>query len=105
MAEASALVTRPNVQPFGTGRAACRRSSAPTARPSPTGLALVAEGRFDAMLTFRDTWEWDIAAGAILIAEAGGTVSDAEGGRIVVQRKGVPWRAGSLRHPDHCTDR
>jgi myo-inositol-1(or 4)-monophosphatase len=41
-------------------------------------LALVAEGRFDAMLTFRDTWEWDIAAGAILIAEAGGTVSDAE---------------------------
>jgi myo-inositol-1(or 4)-monophosphatase len=26
-------------------------------------LALVAEGRFDAMLTFRETWEWDIAAG------------------------------------------
>lgn len=42
-------------------------------------LALVAEGRFDAMLTFRDTWEWDVAAGSLIIEEAGGVVSDRTG--------------------------
>lgn len=42
-------------------------------------LSLVAEGRFDAMLTLRDAWEWDIAAGALIVAEAGGTVSDRAG--------------------------
>jgi len=39
-------------------------------------LALVAEGRFDAMITFRDTWEWDVAAGCLLVEEAGGMFSD-----------------------------
>ena len=42
-------------------------------------LALVAEGRFDAMLTLRDAWEWDIAAGALLVEEAGGRVLDRRG--------------------------
>lgn len=42
-------------------------------------LALVAEGRFDAMLTLDRAWEWDVAAGALLVAEAGGTVTDAGG--------------------------
>ena len=35
-------------------------------------LALVAEGRFDATITLRPAWEWDIAAGALLVTEAGG---------------------------------
>lgn len=39
-------------------------------------LCLVAEGRFDAMLTFRRTYEWDIAAGALIAGEAGATVTD-----------------------------
>ena len=42
-------------------------------------LGLVAEGRFDAMLTLRSTWHWDIAAGSLLVTEAGGIVSDAQG--------------------------
>tara|TARA_R110002094_G_scaffold13175_1_gene23636 strand:- start:10154 stop:10930 length:777 start_codon:yes stop_codon:yes gene_type:complete len=42
-------------------------------------LALVAEGRFDAMITLRRSWEWDIAAGALIIAEAGGTCTDQAG--------------------------
>jgi myo-inositol-1(or 4)-monophosphatase len=67
-------------------------------------LALVAEGRFDLMLTFRDTWEWDIAAGAILIAEAGGrSATPMAGGSRSTQ--GVRWRAGSWPRPDHCTGR
>lgn len=42
-------------------------------------MALVAEGQFDAMLTLRPTWHWDIAAGALLVTEAGGVVSDGNG--------------------------
>ena len=42
-------------------------------------LCLAAEGRFDAMLTFRDTWEWDVAAGALIAAEAGAVVTDRAG--------------------------
>lgn len=42
-------------------------------------LALVASGQFDAMLTFRPTWEWDIAAGTLLVTEAGGRATDQTG--------------------------
>ncbi len=42
-------------------------------------MSLVAEGRFDAMLTLRPTWEWDVAAGTLIVAEAGGRVSDKRG--------------------------
>ncbi|WP_439117785.1 inositol monophosphatase family protein [Nereida ignava] len=38
-------------------------------------MALVAEGRFDAMLTLRPTWEWDVAAGSLLVTQAGGAVT------------------------------
>ncbi|MDA8585379.1 3'(2'),5'-bisphosphate nucleotidase CysQ [Rhodobacteraceae bacterium] len=42
-------------------------------------LALVAEGRFDAMMTFHPAWEWDIAAGALIAEEAGARVMDRHG--------------------------
>ncbi|MGJ8612291.1 MAG: 3'(2'),5'-bisphosphate nucleotidase CysQ [Octadecabacter sp.] len=42
-------------------------------------LALVAEGRFDGMMTLRPTWEWDVAAGALIVSEAGGFASDQAG--------------------------
>lgn len=35
-------------------------------------LALVAEGRYDGLLSLRPVWEWDIAAGTLLVTEAGG---------------------------------
>jgi len=44
-------------------------------------LCLVAEGRFDAMLTLRPTWEWDVAAGALIAQRAGATVTDTQGGK------------------------
>jgi len=44
-------------------------------------LCLVAEGAFDGMLTLRDTWEWDVAAGSLIAAQAGATVSDTHGGK------------------------
>lgn len=45
-------------------------------------LCLVAQGRFDAMMTLRPSWEWDIVAGALIIAEAGGTATDQKGARL-----------------------
>lgn len=45
-------------------------------------LCLVAEGRFDAMMTLRPAWEWDIAAGALIARQAGATVSDRFGAAI-----------------------
>ena len=42
-------------------------------------MALVAEGRFDAMLTLRACWEWDIAAGALICVEAGASATDRHG--------------------------
>lgn len=46
-------------------------------------MALVGEGRFDAMLTLRPAWEWDIAAGALIAEEAGARVTDRHGNRMV----------------------
>ena len=45
-------------------------------------LALVAEGRFDAMITLRPTWEWDIAAGTLIVTEAGGGASERTGAAL-----------------------
>jgi myo-inositol-1(or 4)-monophosphatase len=45
-------------------------------------LCLAAEGRFDAALTFRDAWEWDVAAGTLIAREAGAAVSDRSGGTL-----------------------
>ena len=45
-------------------------------------MALIGEGRFDAMLTLRPAWEWDIAAGALIAAEAGATVTDRHGSAL-----------------------
>lgn len=42
-------------------------------------LCLVAAGRFDATLSFRPTWDWDVAAGSLIAAEAGCRVTDAAG--------------------------
>lgn len=52
-------------------------------------LARVADGRFGAMLTLRPSWEWDIAAGDLILREAGGVTSD---------RTGAPLRFNSP-HP------
>jgi myo-inositol-1(or 4)-monophosphatase len=48
----------------------------------------VADGRFDGMLTLRDAWEWDIAAGALIAARAGAVVTD---------RMGAPLRFNAGR--------
>jgi myo-inositol-1(or 4)-monophosphatase len=42
-------------------------------------LCLAAEGRFDGMLTLREAWEWDIAAGSLIAERAGLAVTDQRG--------------------------
>jgi myo-inositol-1(or 4)-monophosphatase len=45
-------------------------------------LCLVADGSFDAMLTFRPSWEWDVAAGSLIARAAGAQVTEARGGAL-----------------------
>ncbi len=45
-------------------------------------MCLAAEGRFDGMLTLRDAWEWDIAAGSLIAERAGAVVTDQTGAAL-----------------------
>ncbi len=70
-------------------------------------LCLVAEGRFDAMLTLRPTWEWDVAAGDLISQRAGATVTDMAGAKPVYnnphpQLNGM-IAAGPPLHKTICT--
>lgn len=49
-------------------------------------LSSVAEGRFDAMMTLRPSWEWDIAAGSLIAEEAGARVTDRSGAALRFNR-------------------
>ena len=72
---ASLLASRPSLAPelWRTGHAPLVTRAF---RPSLAyRLSLVAEGRYDAMLTLRASWEWDIAAGDLILREAGAATS------------------------------
>lgn len=58
-------------------------------------LCLVADGRFDGMMTLRDTWEWDIAAGTLIVEEAGGSIS-AKTGETLAFNNPVPTQPGVI---------
>ncbi len=45
-------------------------------------LALVAQGRFDAALTVFPAWEWDVAAGDLILRRAGAKVTDITGNAL-----------------------
>jgi myo-inositol-1(or 4)-monophosphatase len=62
-------------------------------------LCLVGQGRFDIMVTLRAAYEWDIAAGSLIAAEAGATVTDGEGAALEFNRH--PARApGVIAAPE-----
>ncbi len=58
-------------------------------------LALVGQGRFDGMLSFRQGWEWDIAAGSLIAARAGAAVTDRHG-RPLRFNEAVPQADGLI---------
>lgn len=51
-------------------------------------LAYAAAGRFD-LLVHHMLFPWDIAAGILLVREAGGLISDRDGGRITIRSEGT----------------
>ncbi|MFN3644963.1 MAG: 3'(2'),5'-bisphosphate nucleotidase CysQ [Gemmobacter sp.] len=78
---ARVLTTAPNMaaQHWPGGVPDLRRSFRPSLAYR---ICLVAEGRHDAMVTFRDAWEWDIAAASLIAERAGAIVTDARGGPL-----------------------
>ncbi len=56
-------------------------------------LVLVASARFDAVIARRAKSDWDIAAGELVVREAGGVMTDLEGRALVYNR-------AEIRHPN-----
>ena len=50
-------------------------------------MALIAEGRFDTMFTIYPTWEWDIAAGDLILRKAGAKVTNRRGEPLTFNNK------------------
>lgn len=97
LAGAEVLTTRASLSPadWPGGVPSVRRSY----RPSLAWrLCLAAEGQFDAMLTLRDTWEWDGAAGSLIAERAGCAVSDRHGAALRFNRA-RPLVAGIIAAP------
>lgn len=66
-------------------------------------LALTASGRIHAAVTLEPENEWDVAAGAILIEEAGGTISDGRGNDLTFNRR-EPRYNGIIAASPHCPE-
>ncbi|MEP1613048.1 MAG: 3'(2'),5'-bisphosphate nucleotidase CysQ [Roseobacter sp.] len=75
---ADILVTKPSLSPdqWPNGVPEIKRAHRPSLAYR---LGLVGQGRFDGMLTLRPTWEWDVAAGALIVQEAKGICTDKTG--------------------------
>lgn len=88
------LTTKPNIDPalWPGGVPVMQRQFRPSLAYR---LALVAEGKFDGMITFRDSWEWDIAAGALIAQEAGALATNRFGAPLRFNSP-VPKTAGAL---------
>lgn len=56
-------------------------------------LAFVAAGRVDAAVSLGRKNDWDLAAGDLLVREAGGRASDAQGAGYIYNRR-EPWQQG-----------
>jgi len=55
-------------------------------------LALVAAGRYDATISFGSKSDWDLAAADLIVTEAGGVMSDLDGGILT-------YNGAQARHP------
>jgi myo-inositol-1(or 4)-monophosphatase len=66
-------------------------------------LALAASGQIHAVITLEPENEWDVAAGTLLIEEAGGTVCDGSGQDLGFNRP-VPRYEGILAAHPSCPD-
>ena len=65
-------------------------------------LCLVAEGTAHASVTFRPKKDWDVAAGHIILTEAGGHLTDARGGDLLYNRADVTHASVIAAGPSHA---
>ena len=67
----------------------------PDVTPNATAyrMALVADGRWDAVVVLREKFDWDVAAAALIISEAGGCVSCHIGDDFVFNQKVASQRS------------
>ena len=61
-------------------------------------FCLVAAGEFDALVTHRPAWYWDVCAGALIASEAGCAVTDFAGARLSFDAE-HPQTAGAVAAP------
>ena len=66
-------------------------------------LALMACNRIDAVATFEPENEWDVAAGVLLIKEAGGTIIDGSGQALTFNRP-IPRYRGIIATSPCCPE-
>jgi myo-inositol-1(or 4)-monophosphatase len=85
---------------FGRQLAAAMRETTGVRRfgAAALDLAYVAAGRYEGFWE-EDLSPWDIAAGVILVREAGGYVSDLRGGQTMLQSGSILASNGSLHAP------
>lgn len=74
MEDAEILCAKPNLHADHWANGACPPFTRVFRSSLAYRLCLVARGRFHGMLTLRPTWEWDVAAGCLIVTEAGGHV-------------------------------
>ncbi len=93
--------TLQNAELLGTGRAAkclipfgVHGLNAPQI-PLLLRLAYVAAGRADIALSFGNKNDWDLAAGDLLMEEAGAVLTDVDGKKMIYN-KPEPWQNGLL---------
>lgn len=67
-------------------------------------MSLVSQGRYDAMLSLHNTWEWDVAAGTLIAREAGAKVTDRHG-QAPLFNKGTPAFDGFIAANPVLADR
>jgi len=93
--KATVLTAKPNLKPshWKNGRVPGFKTSFRSSLAYR--MCIVANDRFDAMLTLRPTWEWDIAAGTLIVEEAGGIAIDQSGEELMFN-SAVPKTSGVL---------
>ena len=88
-----------HTQPYLRWFQAFQRNSHGVRRLGSTvlSLAAIAAGRLEGFYE-RDLWPWDIAAGLVLIEEAGGRVSNLQGGPVVLDQGHLLASNGHIHH-------
>jgi len=77
-------------------------AEAQTVNSAALRLCHLAEGRADAVVAVRPKWDWDLAAGHLLVEEAGGVFTTSKGERVLYNRDSAvqapPLAAGPTLH-------